>query len=177
MEDIRLRNNYFDWLCELIGGRGNYSLLFHKLFTTEFYWIVDFDDDRAKDAKDLRKRYLTMVESDDNTGLDYVSVFEVLIALSIACEDQLMADPAYGDRTGVWFWMMITNLGLQVYSDDKWSLDSENDVAYLLDIFLSRKYSYTGIGGLFPLQICSRDQRKVDLWFQLQGYLMENYDF
>ena len=164
-------------MCELIGGRGNYSLLFHKLFTTEFYWVVPFDEDRAKDAKDLRKTYLDLVGTDDCTGLDYISVFEVLIALSIMCEDQLMGDPEYGDRTGDWFWMMVTNLGLQVYSDANWTLESENDVAYIVDIFLSRRYTYTGIGGLFPLQICNNDQRKIDLWMQLNAYLIENYEF
>ena len=177
MEDIRVRNNYFDWLCELIGGKKNYSLLFHKLFTTEFYWVVEFDDDRAKDAKDLRRTFLNMVGSPDLTGLNYVSVLEVLIALSISCEDNLMANRDLGDRTPEWFWMMITNLGLQVYSDNNWNLDSENDVAYIIDIWLSRRYAFNGVGGAFPLQICHTDQRKINLWYQLQAYLQENFEF
>lgn len=177
MIDIRLRNNYFDWLCELIGGKGRHSLLLHKLFTTEFYWTVDRDEDRVDDAKDLRATYLNAVKMDDSTGLNYVSVLEVLITLSIACEDRLMNDREYGDRTGEWFWMMITNLGLQVYSDDVWTLDSENEVAHILDIWMSRKYSYNGIGSAFPLQNCIKDMRKVDLWYQLQAFLLENFEF
>ena len=177
MEDIRVRNNYFDWLCELIGGKGNHGLLLHKLFTTEFYWLVDFDDDRAKDGKDLRRTFLNMIQSEDLTGLNYVSVLEVLVALAISCEDNLMGNRDYGDRTPEWFWMMITNLGLQVYSDSNWSLESENDIAYILDIWLSRKYQYNGVGGAFPLQICHTDQRKINLWYQLQAYLQENFEF
>lgn len=174
---VEFRNNYFDWLCGLINGKENHSLLLYKLFKKEFYWSVVFDDDRAADAKDLRKTYLDMLCSDDLTGMEYVSVLEVIISMAISCEDNLMNDRKLGDRTGEWFWMMIRNLGLLPFSDDKWSERAENEVSIKLDIWLNRCYEFDGKGGLFPLKKCHRDQRKVDLWSQLQEYLQENYDF
>ena len=40
------------------------------------------------------------------------SVLEMMIALSMRCEEQIMDDPDIGNRTGQWFWDMIDNLGL-----------------------------------------------------------------
>ena len=34
-----------------------------------------------------------------------------------------------------------------------------------------------GFGGLFPLKHAKKDQRKVEIWYQLQNWLMENYEF
>lgn len=171
------KDNYFDWLCDLIGGKEYYRLLLYKLLNIEYYWIVQYDDDRAKDGKNLRKTYLELMETYDETGLDYISVLEVLIALAISCEDNIMSSKEYGDRTSEWFWMMLNNLGLLKYSDAEWTVKSENEIANIVDIWLSRCYKFDGKGGAFPLKKCHTDQKKVDLWSQLHAYLQENYDF
>lgn len=57
-----------------------------------------------------------------------------------------MDDPEAGNRTGVWFWAMISNLGLECMSDDDFD---ELYVEEHIQHFLDRQYSYQGGGGLF----------------------------
>lgn len=42
----------------------------------------------------------------------------MMIALAQRCEESIMDDPEAGNRTGVWFWAMISNLSLDCMSDD-----------------------------------------------------------
>lgn len=63
------------------------------------------------------------------------SVLEMLIALSIRLEEHIMDDPEIGDRTGQWFWNMITNLGLGSMDDRKFN---ENRVEDIVTRFLER---------------------------------------
>ena len=39
-----------------------------------------------------------------------------------------------------------------------------------------RMFSRDGSGGLFPLRRFDRDQRSVEIWYQMQAWLMENSD-
>ena len=40
---------------------------------------------------------------------------------------------------------------------------------------LAREYSDNGHGGLFPLKNPKKDQRKVEIWYQMTEYINENY--
>jgi hypothetical protein len=65
---------------------------------------------------------------------------------------------------------MINNLDMDWLDPD--------DILDCIDRFLSRKYDYNGVGGIFPLRKgASEDQRNVEIWYQMQSYLMENYEF
>ena len=79
-----------------------------------------------------------------------------------------MDDPKMGDRTGQWFWGMITNLGLGSMTDDRFD---EKHVDECVDRFLYRKYERNGRGGLFTIRNCDRDLRKAEIWHQLCWYL------
>ena len=83
-----------------------------------------------------------------------------------------MDDPAYGDRTGQWFWGMIVNLGLGAMTDNRYD---EKRVDDILDRFLSRTYDPDGRGGLFTVRNCDVDMRKVEIWKQLLLYLDSLY--
>jgi hypothetical protein len=37
-----------------------------------------------------------------------------------------------------------------------------------------RTYDRRGHGGLFPLQRSNRDQRRVEIWYQLSEYLLQD---
>ena len=80
------------------------------------------DADRAEDGINLRYRFgyengyeSAMIASylDDRP----CSVLEMMVALSMKMEEQIMDDPDIGDRTSVWFWKMIDNLGLGTMHD------------------------------------------------------------
>ena len=92
----------------------------------------------------------------------------MIIALAIRCEECIMDDPKYGNRTGQWFWGMISNLGLGGMTDYNYK---EIVVDRKIDIFLDRKYDPDGRGGLFTIRNCEFDLRDVEIWRQLCYYL------
>ena len=79
-----------------------------------------------------------------------------------------MDDPLIGNRTGQWFWGMITNLGLGSMVDSRFD---EEKVKYIVDQFLNRDYSPNGKGGLFTVRNCDCDMRKIEIWTQMLYYL------
>ena len=166
----RIRNEYFDWLCELIPikTRRSYHELLHYMFNKEFICTLYADENRAADGIELRGRF----ECETGIILDCIShekcsVLEMLIGLSIRCE-QIMENPEYDDRTGEWFWMMIDNLKLLNMYDRKFDIDH---VDHVIDIFLSRKYSPEGDGNIFIIHNSRYDLSTVELWYQMNWYL------
>lgn len=169
---------YFAWICEFVMKdrrckKHSYNRLFSFLFDKEFTYIIDMDGNRAEDGINLRYRFSYANHYDDAVIASYLdnkpcSVLEMLIALSIRCEEDKMGDPAEGDRTSVWFWEMIDNLGLGEMSDDMFDEDVAEGIVY---IFLTRQYRANGDGGLFTVDNPPRDMRTVEIWYQLCWYL------
>ena len=98
-------------------------------------------------------------------------MLEMLVALA-----DRMSYYADGD----WFWEMIENLGLLPYNDSNFYDDKyvgNYSVSRILVTFLGRKYLKNGTGGLFPLQHTRKDQRRVELWYQMCEYLEEKVAF
>lgn len=179
---------YKHWLISKIDTNGDYSIdavygaLLDVLFETDFVYISDdpqlnMDKNRASDGLYLRTIF------DEETGNDIrsvleskkVSVLEVLIALSIRIEQDIMGE---GDNNfGKWFIEMLENLDLTEYTDDIPYEDGE--ILDKLGRFMYRRYGEDGIGSLFPLknpEICSEKFTKLEIWNQMQYYLRENYD-
>jgi hypothetical protein len=141
-----------------------------RLHDIEFTWFVPYDDNRADDGIQLRRRF-ALVRDDDRLS-DYIlgpcSVLEMMAALAIRCEETIMDDAAMGNRTGQWFWGMIHNLGLSPMTDDKFDRNFVDDAIARL---LNREYEPDGRGGLFTVRHCSHDLRTVEIWYQLSWYL------
>lgn len=166
-------NEYFEWMFNLVCGKrfSEYisfrELLIH-LHNTEFIFIIPRDVNRAKDGADLRRRF-ALIHGYDDVYLDMpCSVLEMMIALSIRCEESIMDDPYIGDRTGQWFWGMINNLGLGGMSDDRFD---RRYVDGVIDRFLRRIYEPNGRGGLFTIRNTDRDIRDLEIWVQMCWYL------
>jgi hypothetical protein len=70
-----------------------------------------------------------------------------------------------------WFWVLLNNLGLEQCNDE--SDYDQNAVDILLDQLIWREYLEDGRGGLFPLERPAEDQRDVELWYQLNAYVVE----
>lgn len=79
-----------------------------------------------------------------------------------------MDNPALGDRTGQWFWGMITTTGLGSMSDNNFDKKSAGNI---VNTFLDRQYKSDGDGGLFRIRGVDVDLTKVDIWTQLCWYL------
>lgn len=170
-----IAERYFDWMYDLVcGGRYadgiSYKRLIRHLHNTEFTYSIPRDVNRAEDGKDLRYRfaYNEGCACADSHLDGPCSVLEMMIALSIRCEESIMDDPQIGDRTSQWFWRMIVNLGLGSMFDDRF------DLIYVKDTiarFLNRDYKPNGEGGLFTIKDCEEDLRTVEIWYQLCWYL------
>ena len=176
---IDRHDEYFTALCVLAGLEtpvehcGFYELM-SQLYHIEFIWSVPNDDNRALDALKLRETYCKKGTTLDD---DCCSLLEMLLALAQRCDDELMYNPIDGNRSSTWFWMMLTNLGLNKFRDrsfeEAWNA---NDVTGITDIFMDREYNSHGIGGIFPLKGKCKDQTEIELWYQMNTYLMENPD-
>jgi len=142
--------------------------LLSYLHDVEFVYSIPKDANRANDGIDLRYRYAYDLLDDPRRELGGpCSVFEMMVGLAIRCES-FMDDTAYGDRTGQWFWGMITNLGLGHMTDSKFD---EREADVIIDRFLNREYEPNGKGGLFTVRNYDEDLRDVEIWNQLCYYL------
>ena len=92
----------------------------------------------------------------------------MMVALAVRCEETIMDDTRYGDRTGQWFWEMMTNLGIGNMFDERFDAEF---VEEKVSIFLDREYAPNGKGGLFYIKGCQDDLRDVEIWTQLCWYL------
>ena len=160
---------YFNWLCQFVCGKGkskfsSYGKLLRVLHKTEFTWTIPMDSNRAGDGGNLRRRFGVDI------GNKPCSVLEMMIALSLRCEESIMSDPDKGDRTGQWFWNMIVNLGLGNMTDPKFDKEKAQSI---ISRFLNRTYEPNGKGGLFTIQNSSYDLTTVEIWCQAMWYLDE----
>ena len=170
-----LMNEYFEWLYGLVcDGRfskqTSYRKLLIQLHNTEFVYSIQKDQNRCEDGIALRRRFALFCGYEDEYECldDPCSVLEMMIALAIRCEENIMDDTSVGDRTGQWFWGMIVNLGLGSMTDNRYDRRFVDDV---VDRFLNREYEPDGRGGLFRIKHCNRDLRTVEIWYQLCWYL------
>lgn len=169
MNEKYSKQKYFNWLCDQIEYRkmthnNKYTKLLRYLFNKNFTYIIPLDENRYYDGLDLRQKQF----DGDIDILGDCSILEMLVALSIRCEDYIMCDDDIGDQTGKWFWLMIFNLNLRSMTDEYFDKIYVDDVIYK---FLNRKYDPDGTGGLFRIKNCPHDLREVEIWYQLNWYL------
>ena len=169
-------NEYFMWLYDLVcSGRYfktiSYDKLFSLLHNTEFVYTIPKDANRAENGIELRYHFACEHPEikDADLYLDGpCSVLEMMVALSVHCEEDFMDDPRVGNRTGQWFWCMITNLGLGTLYDSKFD---EDYAIRVINRFLNRDYEPNGKGGLFYIRNCDIDLRDVEIYHQMCLYI------
>ena len=143
-----------------------YSKLLSTLFDIDYSYVIENDGNRYSDGIDLR--YACNYETGIDIHMKSCTVLEMMVALAIRCEDDIMGDPELGDRASVWFWDMIKSLGLDVYRDISFN---EPDVLRIVDIFMNNDYKHDGDGGLFFLPEYPFDLRTMEIWDQMSAYL------
>jgi hypothetical protein len=175
-----IQDMYHAWLCRMVDIKQRnktYWLLANALHAREFEWSVPNDDNRSDEGRNLRERFC------DETNIEYrlddfpeaASMLEVIVALAIRCYD-ITVDEVEDMAVSDWFWVMLDNVGLKKFTDDSfYELRGQIVVDEILDMIIDRTYKRDGRGGLFPLERSRKDQRKVELWYQMNTYLVENY--
>lgn len=163
-------NEYFNWLCGFVCNADDmevYSfrkLLMH-LHSRHFRYSLPRDINRANDGVQLRYRYSPKYFDMCD---EPCSVLEMMIALALRCEETIMDNARLGDRTGQWFWRMVTTMELNGMYDQNYD---KRYVQERIDIMLDRRYEPNGKGGLFFIRDCADDLREVEIWCQLLWYL------
>ena len=172
-----MRPDYLSFLLSLIedGTHVGYSDLIWYLFHIEYRWDPSpktrLDANRAADGVDLRRLYFDETGYRSEREGEPCCVLEMMVALSLRVEENIMGEPGH-NHLGRWFWEMIKNLGLDIYTDDRFD---QNEVGTIVGNWMSRNYSEDGKGSMFPLKNYTKDQRKLTLWDQMGAYLVENY--
>lgn len=171
-----LDEQYLTWLYSLVASvklknpaRTHWSLI-QQLYTKEFIWIVPNDDNRLEDGRDLRREFVDVcdIRDPDPDWLDLgCSMLEMLIALSRRLSFEADGEPR------VWFWHLIETVDLYQFNDRVYDDYARRVIDETLDRIIWRLYEPDGKGGLFPLRNPPRDQRDVELWYQLSSYLVE----
>ena len=156
-------SDYIRWVMSDKLGLNNkecksYLNLCMDMAEKEFVWHHPMDENRALDGLELRSdfEYETGEYLDKTSGLmPKCTIFEMLAALAIRCENQLMYSPSLGNRTSKWFFDFLDNLDL--------TPNSEIDDTLCTDILDGRA---------FPLKFSSQDEQ---IWKRVSEYLTENY--
>ena len=173
-----LLSGYHDWMLDKIEANlpehRKYKSLLSQMDDLPFIVVDIRDENRALDGKILRLEFL------EDEGLDesYLwreepTILEVLVALSIRIEREITGEVG-NDHLDRWFWIMISNLGLDKFDDEAYD---KKKVTKILDNFVNRKYERNGKFCLFPLKKTDIDEKGIDLWYQMQLYLAENWEY
>jgi hypothetical protein len=164
---------YFEWLFKSVSfnHKETYLSLCEQLYHTDFKWFVPNDDNRVEDGRLLRSDFLDesklYTESDDWFIRD-CSMLELILGISyrLSFESTVEHD--------IWFWEILENLNLTKYTDSFYTEGSYKEIDRILQKINKRTYRANGEGGLFPLRYASEDQRKIEIWYQMSAYLLEN---
>lgn len=171
---------YFEWLLDKTRCRyvntDDYSRLLEYLFNYEFTWSIPFDSNRADNGIGLRYEFESETGFMGRTDDEPCSDLEMLIALARDWEHEITYDFHKGDRSAQWFWTMIDNLGLLEYPNWSISPGVMEEIDEILDVWHTRKFSETGMGSPFPVKNWYGDQKTVEIWMQLQNYVIENIE-
>lgn len=170
---------YLEWMYTMVCGEeyGEYKRLFDKLYDTTFYYVLPMDQNREADGRELRYIYghehgLSDEEIQEYLDTKPCTVLEMLIAFVRRYEFQVTYDTEEGDRTSLWWWIIVTNMGLNEFTDSAdWT---DEDVDYILDNFMERKFNPDGSGGgPFILPGTDKDLRTIDFWSQMNLFMTD----
>ena len=172
---------YFQWLCKKVGipAKRKYERLAKELHMLIFKpgSAIETDANRANDGLQLRVEFMERYGargSSSNRGPCTMLEFLIGLAGRMAF---IMGEEGNPLHTCYYFWQMIENLRLMKLSDD-WFEEGHGDffVQEAVDRVLYRTYDRDGRGGLFPLREPKNDQRTVEIWYQMQEWLLESGD-
>jgi len=172
-----VKNRYFHYLCEIVRGPREYTHLLEYLHGFGFYSLVPNDDNRGSDGEQLRENF---IDEEGPTGAPSLpngpcTLLEMLIGVAYRLEFELLGGH-FERSVGEWFFVLLDNLGLSGYDDKTFSrLGSIEEINIIVENLLERKYSPDGEGGLFPLKNSKKDQRRVEIWYQMNAWVIENY--
>lgn len=176
---------YFEWMTSLVfpetWQRHEYDYLLRALDDSIFHFSasVPTDENRMIDGIDLRYRFSCHGGYDHETVSNILkrnnscSTLEMMVALSLKGDDQVLYDYETGSNADFIFWSMLKSLDLTQMTNSRFDMDH---VIQRVSRFLNRDFDYDGSGGLFTVDRPRRDMRDVDIWSQMNWYFHMLYE-
>lgn len=160
---------YTRWLLSYMGAAMcNYIFLASMLNSIEFYYSMSDDKNRAKEARELRDKYISDYGDDILDSIPAAAtVLEVLVTLAIHAEWIERQTPY------TWFIIFLENMGLDFLVDINWTPDGEAFVVSTVHKWLDRRFSPNGSGSPFRSSI--HDLTTVTIWNSLQWYIADEF--
>lgn len=177
MTSNKISEDYFEWLLKSVTPQNavSYRKLLLHLHSTTFEYSKTCDGNRASDGCNLRWRYAYVTgqakifERIIKKALDGpCTMLEMMVALAFRCEETIMDDPRYGNRSSQWFWGMIKSMGFAAMDDTRFESKAANET---LERFTHEQYAPDGNGGLFTVRNFQGDMKMLDIWTQMCVYL------
>lgn len=172
---------YFEWLTSMVdpfSSRGNHGRFFTILQNMVYVPVMELDNNRVSDGIGLRDVYVRNydIHVDSDLLIDSpCSVLEFLVAL--ASRMNYIYSQTSENCTYEMFWDMMSNIGFDYYAttDDSFALrpETESELKNAIEAVIYRKYSPDGSGNLFKIENPKHDQRDVEVWYQMNQYLIE----
>lgn len=169
-------DDYLEWLIWRCGleKEQRFNRLFEILHNINFVFYMGRDENREIDGFDLREKYEipdVYLDFEEDFINRECSVMEMLVALSIRVDSDIIGDPGE-ENPSEFFIKMLENLGLDRFEGERFK---RVDVCYIVDRWLRRGFDHNGYGSPFPVKMDHRDQRKLEIWDQVNSYINENY--
>lgn len=130
-----------------------------------FISLLEHDENRALDGIELRREYEEYARMAAPSGP--CSILEVLIGLARRMA-YITYDPDLSDedQLSLWFWEMIDNLDINPLRG------ADSNMMKIL-CWIERRFDKNGEGSPFPLRFSRKNQKRVELWYQMQAYILE----
>lgn len=180
------KKDYLCWLmnqCQLeVEGPDGYLSLCEILLDTYFLSMIEFDENRAEEGRELREEWAE-AEGGDTSKIEMLpytcNMLELILVMARRMAYEMM-DSQYEAGVGKWVMEILENAGLATFRNDYFDTDPEyqgNRIKAILKDIIYRRYLHTGDGGFFPAKFyTTKDYRQMELLTQMNNYLAENYD-
>lgn len=181
-----LVDDYIYYLYRIVQNGGeNHRNLCLELFKNRFFITRSApkrDIDREKNGLELRTEWYCWRNKHNNITFEDslpCTMLEMIIGISKRMSEQLM-DEDGEDKTAQYFWEIMENLGLTCMDDDNFGWETglaQKKIAKTCEILCKRQYNPDGTGGgMFPMPgILGINQKKMEIWYQMQEYINWKY--
>ena len=180
MYKVRSREpgGYFEWLMGYVGvfngWHGECDDLLWQLHSIDFRYSIRNDVNRLSDGMKMRDIFLYEKGGGEMETWP-CSVLEVLVGLARVISEDVLGNDGNQEVTYFWFWKMIENLGLLKFTGGK---RDRGRVCSIVEAWIGRNFEADGTGSPFPIKNPRPgvDQRWLEIWAQVCGYIDENVD-
>lgn len=180
---VTIEDRYFIWMTTKIFNdidiMNDHLAVLRELHNTTFEYSIYTDENRQKDAQDLRYKFgyeHGYYESEICRTLDSEapSLLEMIVALLDRVQDNVLCDLEKKITNQEIFLDILKSLGI----DDiigSYALSGDDAIRFYnsMSTLINREYTYYGEGGLFTVYNPKKDMRDTEIWYQFMWYLNE----